>query len=155
MGVVRAPVSVLVAQSAATTNTHTGDTNETTLVSLTLPPMGPNDQLLVESTWGRSGTAGTLTPKIKLGSTLIGGNVALTTAQFAESMMQRVANRGATNSQVFTNTAFNAGYGITTGANLTGAEETNAGATLTFTGTCANSGDTIKLDSYRVMILKG
>jgi hypothetical protein len=145
---------ILVAQAAPTNLTHTGDTVESTLLTVVLPAMGANDAVRVESLWTHTGSAGTWTPKVKLGSTLISGGTAQVAGAAGAEYDHTVRNRGATNSQVG-RAAVNAGPNAGSSAgNITATEETSTGATLTFTGTLAAGADTIKLDGYRVTVLR-
>lgn len=134
---------------------HTGDTTETTLATVTLPPMGANDVLRIETVWTHLSSGGTWTPKVKLGATLVSGGAALTAGTSAAYFEQSVRNRGATNSQVLLAPATAGPVAGTSAAIVTAAEETNAGATVTITGTVAVGTDTIKLEAYRITILKG
>lgn len=135
----------------------TGTVAETTLATVQIPPMGPNDQLEVEALFTFVGAAGNRTPLIKLGATVIAG-VAIGNANFAAVLRQRVANRNATNSQVFQAVAGTGAYlGVTsvnTSPSTTSAEQTNAGIALTITGQLAVATDTIRLESYRVQLFK-
>lgn len=132
---------------------HTGDTNTADLATISLPVMGPNDQLEIIVDYGHTGTAGTFTPTVKLGATTIMGGSAVSATNLSTRGIQIVANKGATNSQGFMNAAyaFATAFGHSTSAYASGSEETNAGATLKFQGAVANSADTVTLVRYRVI----
>lgn len=128
------------------------DTNEKTLFSLAVPNMGPNTQLLIRSVWSMTNSANTKTLKAKMGATTVYSNNLTTSQTDVRDLFIR--NRNATNVQVmgFGNSAL---YGNGTGAVQTAAVETNAGFTLTITGTKANAGETLTLESVDVFIIGG
>jgi hypothetical protein len=156
MPVIRSPSILLVAQSAPGTS-HTGDTNSFTFATITLPVLGPNDQLGIDLEFSKTGTAGTFTPSIKLGTTVIMGGSAISATILSTRAFQIVANKGATNSQEFmvATSSFSVPFTNSTNAIASGSEETNAGATLTITGALANGGDTLVLSRYKITVFRG
>jgi hypothetical protein len=148
-----APKIIPVAMAAPGTS-HTGDTNSFAFATITLPVMGPNDQLEIVLDFAKTGTAGTFTPSIKLGNTVIMGGSAISATILSTRAFQIVANKGATNSQEFmvATSAFSVPFTNSTNAIASGAEETNAGATLTITGALASAADTLALARYSVML---
>lgn len=147
--------TMLIAQGAPTNLTHTGDAVETTLLSVNIPIMAPNDQLYVWSLWTHSGGVGTWTNRLKIGTTLISGGLANNAASATGNLLAYWCNRGATNSQVCPGPGSD---GIPAGATsttvLTTSIETNGGVTLNFTGQLTTTTDTIALAAYYVALLK-
>lgn len=149
---------IAVAAESAVAVVLTGTVAETVLATVNLPPLGPNDQVEVEALFGFIGAGGTRTPRIKLGATAIAASV-FGAANFGALLRNRVANRNATNSQVFfpaNSPSSNSGVVEigTTGVISTSAEQTNAGIALTITGQLAVGTDTIRLESYRVLVFR-
>lgn len=131
---------------------HTGDTTATTLATIALPPLQANDQVTIEALWSRnSGGAGSVTTAAKFGNTTV-SSIGISTSFFENDDYRRIANRGATNSQIFRNGS--GGAGVSAAAVVTATEETNAGINVTLIGTCANAGDTVSLESYRVTVTR-
>lgn len=131
---------------------HTGDTVETTLATITIPAgaMGINGRIEVRCRWSFSGTAGTKTPRIKFGATTIVGTAAGATIT-AYRHNAEVANRGAANSQYTYIEGMNSSAAslMTTG---TAAIDTTAAVNIAITGQLAAAADTIKLESYQVLL---
>jgi hypothetical protein len=128
------------------------DTNEKTLFTLAIPPMGVNTQLLVRMVWTLTNSANNKTIKVKLGATTLYSNNLTTSATDVRDIFIR--NRAATNAQVmgFGNSAL---YGNGTGAVQTSAVEMNAGASMTVTCQKASSGEVQTLESVDVFIIGG
>lgn len=143
--------SVILAQSAAPVS-HTGDTAEATLASVTIPAgsIGANGQIEVITLWSTTNSANTKTLRVKLGATAFMAAAATTT--LTEQTYTRIANRGAANSQVGYNSANISGFGSTTGAATTGAIDTTADVTLAITGQLALATETLTLESYIVKL---
>lgn len=151
-----APSREPLAASAAAIS-HTGGTNETALVSIAIPPLGPKDHILVDLQWGytNSGNNKTLRSRFHTeagtSGTVVCTTVGTTTA--ADRDIFRGANRDAVNSQI---------WGMATGGavssssgNVATSVDTSVGAYLNITAQLANSGETITLDSYLVEIVRG
>lgn len=131
----------------------TGDTTEKVLLTVTVPPMGINSYLEISSLFTYPNSANSKVMRVRLGG--IGGSVIMqvnaTTTASATDVNRKVLNRGATNSQVITNSQVYSG--TSTGAVNTTAVETNAGTTLVFTVQNVTSGaDTSNLE-YAVVNL--
>lgn len=143
--------------ASAVASSHTGDTNETALATITIPAgaMGLNGWLRVEATFSYTNSANAKTLRVRLGG--ISG-----TSHFARSptttaglrLLWVIANRGAANSQVGWQSGSNS-FDTTSGAITTSAIDTSAATTLVITGLLANSGETIRLESYAVELLNG
>lgn len=129
---------------------NAADTAELTLYTCQIPPLGPNDALVVRSILQMVG-AGNKTYKLKLdGNNLYSQN--FTSAMDVRDLFMR--NRGATNSQVggYPNASV---YGNASGALALTAIETNVATTLTITGQKATSGDTNTLSVAEVWLTGG
>ncbi len=146
--------SYIVGQSAVA-SAITGTTTETVLATVTIPAsaIGPNGSVEVLTMWTYTNSANNKVLRIKFGTlSLLALTVTTTaTARFSAS----VANRGATNSQIASFSSSGGGFGATTNALTSGAIDTTAAVSLTFTGTLANSGETITLENYIVRINYG
>lgn len=149
------PGSVLVRASGVAIP-HTGMTGETLLVSVALPPLGPNDQVLISALWSYTNSANTKNPRIRfdsasgIGGTLI-ANLSVTTTASVRFMVEG-ANRGATNSQVWGVTV--GGTAASTATIPATALDTSVPTYVNFIGVLANSGETITLEQYRVSVVR-
>jgi len=136
--------------------THTGDTNETVLATVTIPAgiMGLNGALRINSLWSTPGGSGnTKTLKIRLGgisgSTFL--SVALTTTLGFIDINRIIQNRNSASSQVSKNIASSI---ATTGAAATTASvNTSAAQDLVFTAQLASAGESITLEQYLVELI--
>ena len=138
---------ILAASAAA--SSHTGDTNETTLATITVPAgaMGANGYVVIESLWTITNSANNKITRAKFGGTTMMSATFTTEATY--NNLVRVANRNATNSQVSsTTTVGSGGWGQSTSATNTAAIDTTASVSITLTGQLANTGETITLESY-------
>lgn len=140
----------VLAQSAVQVS-HTGNTNETTFATITIPAglMGANGQVIVEALYSMTGT-NSKTPRIRFGGTLVSGAAA--TTSLSGQYRVRVANRNAANSQVFTTAAHLAQYGVVSLGVSTSAVNTALSTDITLTGQLTNTGESITLESYQVLI---
>lgn len=128
------------------------DTNEKTLFTIAIPPMGPNTQLMLRAMWTMTNSANNKTVKWKFGGTTVYSNNLTTSAIDVRDWFFK--NRNATNAQILG--YGNAGvYGSGTATLSTSTVETNAGGSLTITGQKANSGETLTLESIDVFIIGG
>lgn len=148
------PVVVL-ARSAAPVS-HTGDTNEFTFASVTIPAgrLGPNGVLRITRTWTMPNNANTKTLRGKLGATTffvlaLAAGVVTTTAQHL------IQNRASAASQMGTNQDSSSGVGSTASGLVTAAIDTTVDQTLLLTGQLGAAGDTLTLESYLVELLPG
>lgn len=144
-------------KSAATGMSHTGNTNETTLATITIPAnaLGANGRIRVTTQWTYTNNANTKTLIVRLGGTsgTQYATVAVTTTAGVR-MQQEIANRNATNSQIGFAANNSSGFGGTTAAPVTSAVDTTASVDLVIRCQLGNGADTITLDSYCVEILK-
>lgn len=140
----------------------TGTTSETVLKTVTIPAnaIGANGFVTEESVWTVTNDANNKTPKVRYGASGSGtGGTALWTAAFTTTQtlhdLRKFANRNATNSQVaFTGNANagNGGWGAATVAAVTTSVDTTAASEINFTGTLANTGDTMTLEAYQITV---
>lgn len=144
----KSPVQVL-AQSAVAV-AHTGDTNETTLATITVPAgaMGANGSATVEALFSYTNSANAKTLRIRFGGTQMVSIAATTTV--STRLQIRIHNRNATNSQV--SVGFSPGFGSSTGPVITAAIDTTAAVNITITGQLASAGETITLESHAAEI---
>lgn len=138
----------------AVSSSHTGDTTETALATITIPAgtIGANGQVEVIALWSVTNNANSKTLKVKLGATAFTSVSTTSTGSF--QTYTRIANRNSQASQVAM--AFGAGnaFASSGGANTTAAIDTSVDTTLTLTGTLAVGTDTVTLESYIVHIYR-
>lgn len=125
---------------------HTGDTNETTLLSVLVPPApGPNAKLIVTGIGTVTGSANAKTLRSKYGGTTFTTSV-ISNAAFVTAFIGNVSggvlfqNRNSLNSQISASQS-------STVAPITAAIDTSVSQTLEITGQLANAGETITLES--------
>lgn len=148
------PKEVVLAQSAVQVS-HTGDTNETTFATVTIPAnsMGPNGRLEITTLWSYTNSGNNKTLKVKLGASSFVNITATTTA--TDQTFTQISNRNSASSQVgFASTSGN-GVGGSTGSLVTASIDTTADASLTITGTLASSGETVALEGYIIKLFPG
>jgi hypothetical protein len=148
------PNSTLVVAQGGDGWTVGADTNEGTLVTVTIPAnlLGSSGQVIVETLWTHTNSSNNKSLRVRFGGTVMTGVTATTTA--TTQAYTRIANRGATNSQV-TYASAGTGFGLIAGAVVTSAIDTTADVAITITGQKTSSGETIKLESYCVTVQKG
>lgn len=151
------PGTRVLAQSAVPSSI-TGTLTETVLATITVPAnsMGPNGSLSIVSTWSCTTSANNKIFKLRFGG--IGGtqygNVTVTANQSAKDQRD-IFNRNAANSQIGGPSGATGGWGGSSAVAVTSALDTTADQTLVLTGTLTNTGETITLEAYRVMISYG
>ena len=146
-GALASAFGLVLAQSAVQV-AHTGDTNLTTLASITIPAnaMGANGRVRITYTGGASGT------NSKEWFISFGGTVLLgvqTTTNTSMRTQTEIANRNATNSQVG-NASNQASWGSSTQGVVTASVDTTSPVTILLQGVLGNSSETITLESYLV-----
>lgn len=130
----------------------TGDTNETTLATCTVPAnsMGANGVLRITTQWSHTNSANNKTLRVKFsGTNYLSVNVTTTATSRVQS---QITNRNATNSQVGNNNAIGS-FGGSSGGLVTSTIDTTVSHNIVITGTLANSGETITLESYLVELI--
>jgi hypothetical protein len=146
---------VVVADTAVASSPLTGTTTETVAFTYTIPPglLGLNGSLLVEARRTHTNSANAKTGRVRLGglagASLDGPQVTAFNTSFHTS---RVQNRNAANSQIGGNGALN----LTASANAfsTSAVDTSVAQDLVYTLQLANSGESITLESIRVILVR-
>ncbi len=143
--------------SSNTTLSHTGDTNEVSLTSFTLPGgyMGANGVIFVRALWSVAAAGSSnKTYNIKFGSFY--AQASLLTSGY-QSMERAIAivNRNSTSSQVVLPvTGYTAGTGTFTGSVGTGSIDTTAAVLIDFTVQLGLNTQTIRLESVQVYGLR-
>ncbi len=151
-----APLSkIIVVAASAVAVPLTGSTNETTLATVTIPPLGPRDRLRVTDVWSfNAANANVKTGRIKLGGQTLGSSVGtnfLNLAHFTD-----ICNRNAQNAQIArANPTGYGGWGGSTGAVFTGTVDTSIAQDLIITGQLASGADTMTLESYLIELIRG
>jgi hypothetical protein len=145
------PQSTVVVCQSAVQQVLTGTASETTLATCTIPAnlIGKNGQVVIEALFATpDNTANAKTGKLKFGGTT------LVSASFASNVSanfrSRVGNRNATNSQVGLTSS--SGFGSSGSAVATASVDTTAAVTVLITGTLATTTETIRLESYQVVV---
>lgn len=137
----------------------TGTTSETILATINIPAnaLGSHGILAISDTWTHTNSANNKNLRARLGG--ISGTVVMnitntTTLNYTDE--RRVQNRGATNSQTVStsNGGVSGGYGAGTAALATPVTDTTLAFDLVLTGQLANSGETITLERYEVMLIR-
>lgn len=137
--------------------TNTGDTNENTLATISIPAnsMGPNGFIRVTMLWTTDGNTNTKTMRVRFNNTVFWAITHSLATHLTGQALAIIRNRNATNSQV--GMALNAA-GISTGFNgavITSAHDTTAALNLTITAQCTTSGsDSIHLEAYEVEVVR-
>lgn len=131
---------------------HTGTTAETVLFTVNVPALDINSLLKMSSLFSYTNSVNYKYLRIRLGG--IGGQVvmlynALTTATFTD-INRAVLNRGATNSQVCTNSQVT--VGPSTGAINALTVDTSVATTLVFTVQLASAAETASLEYAHVTL---
>lgn len=145
-------------QHSAVAVSHTGDTSETTLATVTIPAnaLGPNGRIRWRAHYGYTNSANNKTPRVRWGGA--SGTIAMsatltTTAQI--TWQGEIANRNNAAVQVYTINpgAATGGWGSSNSATGTDTKDTTGTVDIVFSGQLANAGETITLESYEVEIL--
>jgi hypothetical protein len=130
---------------------HTGNTTETTLYTLSIPSgiMGANSVLRISYLSNCTNSGNNKTVRIKIGGTSFSSVVLTTAAGSAKTIS--IYNRGVVNSQVYlisTNTFGGGSIGSTTAS-----VDFSSTQSLTFTAELGNSGETISLEGITVEVI--
>lgn len=140
-----------VASSGAAAS-HTGDTNETALATITIPAggLGPNGVVRLTVNFSCTNNANTKTACIRFGG--IGGTRYLNAPLTNQARLHTpifIYNRNSEASQIAGSNAGNmTGYGQSTTSQVTSTVDTTAATTIVITGQLAVGTDTITLESY-------
>jgi hypothetical protein len=142
---------LILEQNHATGTPLTGTLTETVLASILIPGgiIGKTGSVRMRAVASMTNNANNKTVNFKIGAVLLAGAAAASnTTTIVSNIM---ANRGSLASQVNTNP-------LTSGATATFTAttiDTSVDQILTITGTLANTGDTMTLESYVVEVLPG
>lgn len=143
--------------SSAVAVTHTGNTSETVLATVTIPAgiMGLNGAVRVSSLWSHPGGSGNAkTTRIRFGG--ISGAILLsnapTTNLSTHDHNRYIQNRNSASSQVTRGSASTQG-GQTGVAVTTSSIDTSAAVNMLFTAQLASAGESITLEQYIVELI--
>lgn len=129
----------------------TGSTSETTLATIQLPPLSANSVIVIKRAHSATNNANAKNIIARINGTSIGSyNIASAATSVIEV---RVANRGATNSQLITPATLSSSYGTSTSSFVTTAIDLSVSQTLTLTAQLSNSADIVTLEYYSVEII--
>jgi hypothetical protein len=152
--------SVVLSANAVSVNV-TGTTAETAFYTVTIPAglLGANGRLLLTSKTTITGSTNAKTFRARFGNGLSGDVVATTAQTTAANVtinffeIPVVENRNSASSQIYYLTA-GVNSGSLTTAYATGAIDTTAAQSLTISGQLASSGESIKLESYILTLVR-
>lgn len=149
-------VPYALAQSAVAVS-HTGNTTETTLATITIPAgaMGPNGRVTIITDWITTNNANTKTVKIKFAGTSYLNYTGLTSAGSGR-FITIVRNVNSAASQKSLNSSYLTFITSSSTANITSSADTSASdTTILITGQLAVGSDTMTLDGYSVEVVYG
>lgn len=145
-------IPYVIAASAVAVAT-TGDTNENTLATITIPgdAMGANGIVRITTVFSYTNSANTKSLKVKFGGTTY-QNTSVTTTASARYQSQ-IQNRNSVSSQVGGHVSGT--FATSSGAPVTSSINTAAEVTVLITGQNGLGSETITLESYLVEVIKG
>jgi hypothetical protein len=153
----RAAVATLgtwyVLAASAVAASHTGDTNETTLATITVPAgaMGANGVLRVSATWNYTSSANNKTFRARLGG--LAGDAfhqstqTTSTRWVAQFVFQNSNNQAVQKGGILQGTG---GFGSSSSTVSDGDIDTSSAQDIVLTAQLANTGETITLQQYTV-----
>lgn len=126
------------------------DTNENTLVTVTVPAgaMGTNGWVRIVALWGYTNSGNNKTLKVKFGAQDLLSNTVSTTASY--NVERFVFNRNSASSQIITPGAATGGWGSTSTATSILSVNTAAAVDIIFTVTKATGAESVILEAYIV-----
>lgn len=128
---------------------------DTTLLSVTIPPLTPNGSVIVDCSWGWTTDAGTVAknPSIKLGGTAFSAPTASTAASVAMHLTPlKIQNRNSTSAQQASYAVASAVGSLVGGVPTSGTVDTSVATTMLFTGKPANANIRMWLDSCLIEV---
>ncbi len=147
----------IVLASSAVAVAHTGTTAKTAVVTIPLPALGANDQIRYQVAYSSVNSGNNKTYAVTLGG--VGGTDYLsstqTTGHYLETGTKRICNRGATNSQHGGLSAANIVGALSASTPVTSAIQTNVSVDLCICITLASAGETARVESYLVELIRG
>lgn len=148
--------SILVLAQSNVGVPHTGDTAETVLATVTIPGgmMGTNGCLEISSIWTVTSSGNSKTARARLGGIAGAGvGTVVWTTNTSAVVTTRIGNRNSASSQIAATFGTRQTDVVMASVNsVTVAVDTASNQDLVLTGQCANSGDTITLESYTVKL---
>lgn len=155
--VTKSTQSVRVLAQSAVAASHTGNTLNTAVATVTVPAnsMGPNGALKITTLWSLTSSANAKTLGIKFGGP---SGTSYLNAQLTNSATYReermIHNRNATNSQVGHSTqATYGGFGVSGGAVVTSTVDTTQDADIVFAVQLNDASETVTLEAYTIELL--
>lgn len=133
---------------------HTGDTTKTTLATITIPALGPYDQIEVIAVGTKSGVNAAASIIIDLdGTTFHNAGTGATNVFWKHGL--RIFNQGATDSQIGNSSGITA-FGNSANAMYAGNVDTSSPRNLTISVQHGGVGsDTVTLRAYFVKVVRG
>ena len=151
----------VLAASAATGMAVTGTTNETTLATVNIPAglIGNNGILIITAYWTITTSGNNKTVRVRLGAAGAGlSGTAYTaivqTTNTAFKTQCQIVNRNSQSAQFGDGGNGSGGWAPAASTWVTSSVATSSASQLVLTGQCANSGDTITLESYLVELVR-
>lgn len=147
----------IVVQQSTTQVSHTGDTSEFVLATISVPAIPAGASFRLTPMVSYTGTAGTKTSRIYYGAASSGTagtkyqESINATASLSYKTVLNFWNRTTSSQFGGVNTLAGAGAAIT--ATTTSSVTTTTGTEITLTGQLANSGDTITLEGYTFEVI--
>lgn len=152
LGAIANAVSVI--EHSAVPTSLTGTVAETTMATVSIPPMGPKDAIRVKLQWSFTGSTNLKTMFVKLNNSTFAQTSTSTAANVIAAQEVSVMNRNATNSQL--GSMFGFGFSsATSGSFLNPSVETSGANTMLIRAQLASAGETITLEGYIVELLRG
>ncbi len=142
----------ILAQSAVSPGTVTGTTNETTLLTLTVPGgvMGPNGIINVHARFTVTASANNKTLRVRFAGNIMSSPIVSGATYLGYGMVCQIRNRGNRSVQIADGDASGPG-GLT--VTYTSTVNTAVDQILTITGQLATGSESIVLESYSVHLL--
>lgn len=149
----RMPNEYILAYQHSQVYSHTGNTAETTMATITVPggTLGVNGSLRISLLWSYSGNTNTKTMRTYFGGTAFNTATQSTAVNAAQSQEILIRNRGAANSQIGPPANQSGGIGAGS-AVITASIDTTVNQNIVITGQLANSADTITLEAYTIEV---
>ena len=153
--------SAAVLEQSGVQVSHTGGTPEFVLATVTIPAdaIGPNGRVEIWPTFSNNNSGNSKTYRVRFGASGAGTGgtqiwTSSNTTNTVHNAIMGFANRNSASSQILTVSPASA-TGLSGGTLTTAAINTAADTEIVFTGQLANSGDTVSLEAYRVIIFYG
>lgn len=148
---------IVIAASSVTAASHTGDTNETVLATITVPAIPAGARLRLTTDCSFIGTAGTKPIKVYYGATGSGVsgtayiNAAIAAASLSARVKTQINNRTTATQYGLGNSAL--GDQASAVATTTSSVTTTVATAITITGQVSNAADTFTLEGYVLEII--